>query len=171
MSRFIPSGISFSVPLFPPVTPVTLTVDGRPLPAYVRAYVSEGRVFAPVSPLLTRLADRVWTEGGTLVIARGGKRVRVTVGSVAPSALDTVYVMIGPILRALDASFRYEPAARRLIVVTPRRTLVASPTPFNPAVPSVAPSAVFTPAVPATPRPVWTGTPLPRRTPLPEPPP
>jgi hypothetical protein len=167
MSRFIRGGISFRVPLFPPATPVTLTVDGRPLPAYVRAYVTEGRVFAPVSPLLTRLADRVWSENGALVIERGARRVRVTLGPVSPSALNAVYVMVAPILRALGASVRYDPAGHRLVVLTVERTVVASPTPFNPSVPAVAPSAVFTAPVPATPRPVWTGSPLPRRTPLP----
>jgi hypothetical protein len=171
MSRFIRGGISFTVPLFPPATPVTLTVDGRPLPAYVRAYVTEGRVFAPVSPLLTRLADRVWSEDGALVIQRGSKHIRVTVRTVSPAALNTIYVMVAPILRALGASVRYEPAGRRLIVLTPQRSAVTSPTPYNPWVPAVAPSAVFTTAPPATPRPVWTGSPLPRRTPLPASPP
>jgi hypothetical protein len=121
--------------------------------------------------LLTRLADRVWSEGEDLVIERGKKRVRVKIWTAAsPSQLNEIYIMVGPALRALGASVRYDAAGRRLIVHIPARTIVASPSPFNAAVPLVAPSAVFTPAQAATPRPIWTGSPLPRRTPLPVPP-
>jgi hypothetical protein len=158
------------VPLFPPGAPVSIIVDGRPVAAYVRAFVVAGRVYAPVSPLLTRLADRVWSVGDSLVIERGGVRVRVKIAPGVPGALDAAFVAIAPVLRAMGASVRYESAERRLIVQVPARAILASPTPFNPSVPSVAPSAVFT-AVPAvTPRPLWTGSPLPRRTPLAVPP-
>jgi hypothetical protein len=157
------------VPLFPPATPVTVLVDGHPLAAYERAYVAGGRVFAPVSPLLTRLADRVWFEGDTLVVERGTRRVRIPLAPASAGQLGAAYVMVGPVLRALGASVRYEPALRRVTVSTPLPAAVASPTPFNPGAPSVSPSAVFTPAEPATARPVWTGSPLPRRSALPLP--
>lgn len=149
--------------LFPPGTPVTILVDGRPLAAYERAYLAGGRIYAPVSPLLTRLADRLWIDGRTLVVERGDRRVRV------PLLGD--YVMIGPVLRAFGAAAHYDPATGRLTVSLPLRSAVGSPTPFDPAVPSTAPSAVFTPAEAATPKPIWSGSPLPRRTPLPQPPP
>jgi hypothetical protein len=159
------------VPTFPPPTPVSIVVDGRPLAAYVRAYEFEGRVYAPVSPLLTRLADRVWSQGNTLVIVRGNARVRVALLHARAGPLDGDFVAVGPVLRALGASVQYEPAVRRLIVRVPSRAVVESPTPFNPSAPSVRPSAVFTPTLSPTPRPVWSGSPLPRRTPLPVPPP
>jgi hypothetical protein len=159
------------VPLFPPETPVTVLIDGRPLAAYVGAYVAGGRVFAPVSPLLTGLADRVWFDGGTLVIERGQRRVRVQLVPPRPAELNGTYVAAGAVLRALGASVRYEPASHRLIVRLPARGALASPTPFNPAAASAPPSTVFTPSPPSTPRPIWTGSPLPRRTPLPMPPP
>jgi hypothetical protein len=145
---------------------VSIVVDGHPLAAYVRAYAFAGRVYAPVSPLLTRLADRVWSHGDTLVIQRGDVRVRVVLAPTLPGQLGGDFVAVGPVLRALGASVRYDPAARRLIVRVPPRSTIASPTPFNPNAPSVRPSAVFTPPESATPRPVWTGSPLPRRTPL-----
>lgn len=150
---------------------MTVLIDGRPLAAYVGAYVAGGRVFAPVSPLLTRLADRVWFEGNTLVIERGGRRVRVQLAPPLADELNGTYVAAGPILRALGASVRYEPSGHRLIVKLPSRIILASPTPFNPAAASAPPSAVFTPTPASTPRPLWTGSPLPRRTPLPLPPP
>lgn len=129
----------------------------------MRAYIAGNRVYAPVSPLMTRLADRLWVDGNVLVIERDGRRVR--------TPLHGGYVMAGTVLRGLGVPARYEPASHRFIVTTPLPAPVASPTPFNPAVPSVAPSAVFTPPEPATPRPIWTGSPLPRRTALPLPPP
>ncbi len=155
------------MPLFPPETPVTVLLDGKPLAAYVRAYVAAGRVFVPVDPVLTRVADRLWFEGDTLVIQRGARRVRVRLAPSYPSDLDAAYVAAAPALRGLGAVLRYDPAARRLDVRLPQDAQVASPTPFNPALPTAAPSAVFTPAPQASPRPAWTGSPLPRRTPLP----
>jgi hypothetical protein len=159
------------VPTFPPPTPVSIVVDGRPLAAYVRAYAFEGRVYAPVSPLLTRLADRVWSQGDELVIQRGNVRIRVALAHSLAGQLNGDFVAVGPVLRALGASVRYEPSGRRLIVRVPPRAVVESPTPFDPNAPSVRPSAVFTAPVSPSPRPAWTGSPLPRRTPLPAPPP
>lgn len=156
------------MPLFPPETPVAVLIDGRPLAAYVHAYLAGGRVFAPVTPLLTRLADRVWFDGDTLVFERDGRRIRVRVAPVFPGELDGTYVPAGPVLRALGDSVRYDARSRSLEVRTRAAQSVASPTPFNPAAPSVAPSAVFTPEPAVTPRPAVTGSPLPRRTPLPE---
>jgi hypothetical protein len=131
----------------------------------------EGRVFVPVAPLLMRLADRFWIDGTTLIVERQGCRVRVLLASRVSSEFGDAYVPAGPVLRSLGASVRYDPHGRRLIVTIPSHDALASPTPFNPAVPSAAPAAVFTPPVPSTPRPIWTGSPLPRRTALPFPPP
>ncbi|MGA7201141.1 MAG: hypothetical protein WBX26_04875 [Candidatus Cybelea sp.] len=158
------------MPLFPPV-PVAILVDGRPLASYVRAYVADGRVLAPVAPLVTRLADRVWYEGDALFIERGTRRVRVRLGKTFPDQFDAAYIAIGPVLRALGASLCWEPKRRRLIVWLPQRGSVATPTPFEQGAPSAPPATVFTPSPPVTPRPIWTGSPLPRRTPLPLPPP
>ncbi len=159
------------MPLFPPTAAVAVTVDGKPLAAYVRAYVVGNRVYAPASPLLSQLADRMWLHGDLLTIIRGTKLVRVRIAAGDSAQLDTAFVAVGPVLRAFGADVRYEAARRRLDVSFVRRASVASPTPFDPAAPSAAPSAVFTPLAAPTPRPVWTGSPLPRRTPLPLPPP
>jgi hypothetical protein len=145
-------------------------VDGRPLAAYVCAYFIEGRVYAPVSPLLTRLADRVWFEGRELIIERDGRRIRVKSLPADPTALDGVVVAAGPVLRALGASVQYDPRLHRLVVRLASHGTVASPTPFDARAPEVVPNAVFTPLISPTPRPIWTGTPLPRRTALPVPP-
>jgi hypothetical protein len=145
-------------------------IDGRPLATYVRAYVAGGRVFAPLSPVLTRVADRLWFEGNELVVERGERRVRIRLASVPGDRLNGSYVAVGPVLRALGASVRYDSGSRRLSVRLSPHATVVSPAPFDATLPSVAPNAVFTPAVPSTPRPIWTGSPLPRRTPLAAPP-
>jgi hypothetical protein len=157
-----------SVPLFPPAVPVTILVDGRPLAAYRHAYFTAGRVFAPVTPLLARVADRIWLDGGTLVVERAGRRVRVRLAP-APTRAAAV-VAIGPVLRSLAIPVQYDGRARRLLILVPARTPVASPTPFDASRPTAPPSVVFTPSPSPAPRPLWSGSPLPRRTPLPIPP-
>jgi hypothetical protein len=146
-------------------------IDGRPLVGYAGAYLAGGRVFAPVAPLLTGLADRIWFEGDALVIERGTRRVRIQLVPARGGQFDATYVAAAPVLRALGASVHYEAKERRLVVAVSSRAIVTSPTPFDPSAPSVAPTTVFTPAPPSTPRPVWTGSPYPRRTALPFPPP
>jgi hypothetical protein len=141
-------------------------VDGRFLAAYATAFVVSGRVFVPVDPLLTRLADRIYYEGNTLVVERGGRRIRVAMAPV-PAGFNGVYVMAAPILHALGATVRYDARERVLFVATKPGEVVASPSPFNGALPTPPPAPVFTPEPVETPRPVWTGSPLPRRTPLP----
>ncbi len=166
MSRCIASGISSYVPLFPPGVPVTVVLDGRVLAAYAKAFLAGGRVFVPVDPLLMRLADRIYYEGTTLTLERGGRRIRILM--VRGSAgVNGAYVMAAPILQALGATVRYDAREHALFVRSGPGNVLVSPTPFHGVLPSPAPSAVFTPEPVATPRPVWTGSPLPRRTPLP----
>jgi hypothetical protein len=149
---------------------VTIVVNGRPMESYVQAYVVGGRVFAPVDPLLARLADRLWYDGDSLVVERGSQRIRIRLDR-APAPFDGVYVAAAPVLRALGASLAYEARSHRLYVRVAFPSVVVSPTPFDPTAPSAPPSVIFTPAPPVTPRPLWTGSPSPRRTPLPVPPP
>lgn len=152
--------------VFPPGAPVTVRIDGLPLPSYVRAYVADGRVLAPVRPLLSKLADRLWFEGDVLVIVRDGRTVRVPLVARAPDALDSAFVTIAPILRALGETVAYDAKERALDVRTTRSTGVATAQPGAPA-PSAPPFPVFTAEPVSTPKPVWSGSPLPRRTPLP----
>jgi hypothetical protein len=75
-------------------------------------------------------------------------------------------VELAPIARTLGARLQFDRQTQTLYVQTPR-FVVATPTPFNPAVPQTPPREVFTPVPQQTPRPVVSGTPLPRRTPIP----
>jgi hypothetical protein len=141
-------------------------VDGRFLSAYATAFVAAGHVFVPVDPLLTRLADRIYYDGNELVIERNGRRIRIAVAPLSPG-FSGAYVMAAPVLKALGATVHYDARERVLFVQSPPGESLASPEPFDAALPSPPPEPVFTPEPVATPRPIWTGSPLPRRTPLP----
>jgi hypothetical protein len=120
-----------------------------------------------VRPLLATLADRLWFEGNVLVIVRDGRTVRIPLGARTPDALDSAFVTVGPVLRALGESVTYDARERSLDVRTARQPGVEQPQPFAPGASTSVPRVVFTPEPVATPRPVWSGSPLPRRTPLP----
>ncbi len=147
---------------------MTVVLDGKTVRSYTGAFESAGRVYAPLRPFVTGIADAMWFDGDSLVIVRDGRSVIVRIPSREPDALDHAYVPLAPILRSLGEIVEYQPSGR-VVVRSPYPPVVATPTPFDPAVPSAMPSAVFTPAAVATPRPVWTGSPLPRRTPIPYP--
>ncbi|MBV8489888.1 MAG: hypothetical protein JO199_05095 [Candidatus Eremiobacteraeota bacterium] len=156
------------MPVFPPQTAVTVLVDGRPLATYASAYLRGGRVYAPVDPLLLRLADRVWFVDGAIVVVRGERRIRIPLEPGFTEELAIGYVPVGPVLRALGDRVVYHGKTRRLDIRTPSPETAASPTPFAPGTPQPARS-VFTPQPVPTVPPVWHGPPLPRRTPLPAP--
>ncbi|HEY1680158.1 MAG TPA: hypothetical protein VGF98_00760 [Candidatus Tumulicola sp.] len=168
MNRITPRGISCEVPVIPPPPPVTISIDGRPLVQYVRAYVSAGRVYAPVSPLLRRLADGVWFDGSTLTVRRAGRQLSVPLSGGGWAAPQSAFVEIGPVLRFLGDLVHYDARSRQLDVRTPPPAPLDSATPYQqqPQAQQL-PRAVFTPSPAPAMRPVWTGSPLPRRTPLP----
>ena len=155
------------MPILPLAALVTVLLDGQPIQAYVRAYEAGGRIYAPVSPFLTRVAQRLDYEGGVLVLQRDGRSTRLRIDRVAPDALDQVYVAIAPVLRALGDNVRYDARRRTLEVFASQPREIATPVPFNANTPQVPPSVVFTPEPIATARPVWHGPAVPRRTPLP----
>jgi hypothetical protein len=165
MNRITRRGISCAVPVIPPPPPVAISIDGRRLAQYVSAYESGGRVYAPLSPLLRRLADAVWWDGSTLVVRRSGRELRVPFAKTGWASPQTAYVPVGPILRFLGDSVRYDARRHALDVRTPAPAAIATPTPYLPQ--TQTPRDVFTPSPVITPKPVWSGSPLPRRTPLP----
>lgn len=132
-----------------------MVIDGAPVRTYRPAIILDGRTYAPVHPFLTSAAERISRNGNVLVVQRDGRSVRLHAGG---------YVPIAPVLRALGASVLY---VNHQVVVRFHRTAVSVPTPFDAAVPQISPRAIFTPIAPETPRPVWSGSPLPRRTPIP----
>lgn len=146
---------------------LTVVLDGTPLRSYNKPYVDRGRVMAPLDPYVTAIARSIEYDGKALVIRLGDVFAQVPMDAApAPARYQTTYVALAPIARTLGARVQFDVRTQTLYVETPRVAL-ATPTPFNPAVPQIAPSPVFTPMPVETARPIVTGTPLPRRTPLP----
>ena len=146
---------------------MTVIIDGRPIWSYNGAYETAGRVYAPLRPFVTSIADRIWFDGDRLTIVRDGRSVTVRMAARRPEALDHAYVPIAAVLRSLGEYVDYKKG--QMFVRTHPLAVVATPSPFDPSQPSASPRPVFTPVPVPTVRPVWTGSPLPRRTPLPFP--
>jgi hypothetical protein len=102
-----------------------------------------------------------------MIVSRGDRRLRIALTRREPSQLAHTYVALGPVLRGLGARVEFDRARRLIVVRSPRPVGIRSPAPFDPQAPQVAPTTVFTPEPVPTPRPVWTGSPRPRRTPIP----
>jgi hypothetical protein len=152
-----------------PLAAATLTVvlDGMPVRSYNRPYISRGRVMAPLDPYVTSIARSIEYDGRALIVRLGDVFAQVPMHSAPPPGrYQNTYVALGPIARTLGARVWFDAASQTVYVQTPRAAL-ATPTPFNPAVPFVTPTPVFTPVPAQTPRPRVSGTPLPRRTPVP----
>ena len=142
-------------------------LDGHRVRGYAGAFEINGHVFAPVRPYVTRIADRVYYDGGRLAIVRGSRTVYIRVPVRSPDALDRSYVPLSSVVMALGANARYVGSAHVLeIRLSPERT-VLSPQPFDAGAPQATPNPVFTPVPVPTARPEYTGSPVPRRTPLP----
>lgn len=153
--------------IFPLAAILTVVIDGTPVRSYNAPYLQHGRVMAPIDPYVTGIARSVEYDGQALIIRLGDVFAQVPMEAApAPDRYERTYVELAPIARTLGAHVRFDTHTHTLFVDTPRVAL-AAPTPFNPAVPEVAPRDVFTPTPAQTPRPLVSGTPLPRRTPLP----
>ncbi len=146
---------------------LTVVLNGTVVRSYNQPFLQAGRVMAPLEPFVTCVAASIEYSGGELVVRRADRFAEVPIaGQPQPARFQSTFVPIAPVLRTLGARVTYDAKLRALIVEVPRLPL-ATPTPFNPAVPWVPPRAVFTPTPAQTSRPVVTGTPAPRRTPLP----
>ncbi|PZR57378.1 MAG: hypothetical protein DLM50_06180 [Candidatus Meridianibacter frigidus] len=153
--------------IFPPsFIPVTVLFAGSPVHGYNHAYLRRGRVVAPVVPFVSRVADRIEYQGRSMLIHRGTTTARIRIQPTDPHALESTYVEIAPIVRALGLTVTYAAARRELEIRFPRAAAVApmSASTISPPIP--APPTVFTPEPVTTPRPLYTGSPHPRRTPI-----
>lgn len=153
--------------IFPLAAVLTVVLDGTPVRSYNAPYLDHGRVMTPIDPFVTAIASSVGYDGRALIVRLGDLFAQVPMEAApAPARYERTYVELGPIARTLGARVRFDARAHTLYIDTPRVAL-ATPTPFNPAVPRVEPREVFTPVPQQTPRPAVSGRPLPRRTPLP----
>lgn len=150
---------------------VTVVLGGISLPASQPAWLSpEGFVYAPIDPIVRTVAQSVQVDPRDLAVTfeYNGKHVVLrSPGDVIADADGTIYVRLGTVVRDLGGSINFDRVRKVVTIEMPGPSPVATPTPFNPANPSVAPTMVFTPQPVTTPRPVVSGVPQPRRTPVP----
>jgi hypothetical protein len=151
------------------VTPdtVTIVVNGTIATSSAPALIRAGRVVAPLTPIVVRLVARAAYEPATATvrIERGGTRIVVPVAFVKD---DTPYVELGPVIQGIGGSAVFDSPTKTLTVVLGPAQTIATPPPFDPALPRVTPTTVFTPSPPpATPRSTESGIPHPRRTAIP----
>lgn len=146
---------------------LTVILNGMPVRSYNAPYIRGGHIMVPLDPYVTAIAASIEYDGRALIVRRGDVFAQVAMSAAPPPGrYQSTYVELAPIARTLGARVSFDPQTRTVEIQTPRGAL-ATPTPFNPAVPRVAPTAVFTPVPVQTARPSVIGTPLPRRTPLP----
>jgi hypothetical protein len=113
--------------------------------------------------LVSRAAYEPATE--TVELERGAARIVVPVAFVEN---DMPYVELGPIIRSIGASAAFDATTKTLTVILTPAGAIATPPPFDPTLPRVEPTMVFTPSPPpATPRSTESGLPRPRRTAIP----
>ncbi len=124
---------------------LTVLLDGVPLRSYNKPYIAGGHVMAPLEPYVTALAASIEFDGRALIVRRGDIFAQLPMSAAPdPERYESTYVEFAPLARTLGLRVRFDARTRTLYVHTPRAAF-ATPTPFNPAVPHVLPSAVFTP--------------------------
>jgi hypothetical protein len=146
---------------------VTIVVNGTIVASSAPARIRAGRVVAPLTPIVVRLVARAAYQPATatIEIERGATRLVVPVAFVEN---DMPYVELGPVVRGIGGNAAFDSPTKTLTVVLGPAPSIATPSPFDPALPHVKPTTVFTPSPPpATPRTTESGIPHPRRTAIP----
>jgi hypothetical protein len=143
---------------------VSVIVDGALVPSAPAAALRDGRVVAPVA-LVARIADRIDVGTDGRIWARRGER---TCSARPAPPDDPALLAIGPLARCLGARVEWDGRTKTLSLTFAGPLMVSTPRPYDPNAPRVAPTTVFTPEpAPPTPRVIVTGSPQPRRTPIP----
>lgn len=148
---------------------VTVVFHGLPIAALHPAYVKDGTVFAPLQPIVEKIARSTSVDaGGDVTVTRGNRTARLRIGRGAYELNDgTVYVPLARVVRVLGGSVDYDPVRRVAAILMPEAGALSTPSPYDRAAPTVAPTAVFTPQPTVAPRATPSGTARPRRTPVP----
>ncbi len=146
---------------------LTVILNGTPMHSYEQPRVEKGHIVAPVVPYLTQIATRIKFENDIMVVQRGRFVARIRTGAVSMERLERMFVTIAPIYRALGEHCSYEAASRTLWITSLEVEPIGTMEPFNAKVPRALPTKLFTPEPVITSRPIFKGSPRPRRTPIP----
>jgi hypothetical protein len=165
---------------------VVVILNGAIVASAPPAQLLFGHVMAPLAPVVTHFTQRAVLDGDTITLVRSDRTCVLHVGSdaitcdgvartlpVAPFGRGGIaYVPLAEVARALGGVAAYDPHTGIVALDVPPDTVLKTPAPFDPSAPQASPTAIFTPSpvpvpVPATPRPLETGSPQPRRTAIP----
>ncbi len=146
---------------------LTVILDGVPLRSYEPARLRRGHIVAPIAPYIVRTATRIEVHDGVMTVRRESFTANIRIASASMDALERTFVRIAPIYRALGERCTYDPRTRTLTVRTPRVQDLRTMEPYDSNAPWVQPTRLFTPEPVVTPRPTFSGSPRPRRTPIP----
>lgn len=161
---------------------VIVLVNGTLVPSAPPARLLFGHVMVPLVPIVTRFTQRASMAGDTIVLARGERTCTLRIGSAAmtcggvthvagvvPFAAGGVaFVPLADVARAFGGAVAFDAATGTATVDFGPPAELTTPAPFDPNAPQVAPTNIFTPMPPpATPQPLETGIPHPRRTAIP----
>lgn len=143
----------------------------------------DGSVAVAVTPALTRIVQRISIDPQTqrMVFADSQHSAEMELGTrsatidgrsvqirFAPFArAGEVYVPLADLVRAFGGKIESLPREHAIVVTVDASRGFATMPPFDPSVTQVVPHTIFTPEPVVTPRPVVSGSPRPRRTPIP----
>ncbi len=143
---------------------VTVVLNGSFVPSDPPPSLRDARVVGSLA-LVARFADRIETAPDGTVTARRGERA--CVAQPLPGT-DPALVALAPLARCLGGHVAWDGGTKTLLLAFDGPVEVRTLPPYDPSAPRVAPTTVFTPEpAPPTPRVIATGSPRPRRTPIP----
>lgn len=161
---------------------VTVLIDGRPVEGSGPAELVRGTITAPLEPYLNRLAAlvEIGADRKTVRLVRGGATVVLTIGErlarvgpglrtlpIAPYLRDgQAIIPLAAVARDLGVAVRYDARSGTVALDEPPAPPLVTMTPYAPQPPLRDPAPTFSPTAAETPRPIVTGIPQPRRTPV-----
>jgi hypothetical protein len=143
------------------IAPLVVVIDGSAIVSSQPPTLDRGVVRVPLDPFMRRLASRIDVDNSTCTVtfAKNGRNVVLSFGARptrSPYLREgEARIPLAYVARRLGYEVSYDARARVVTVLSPPAEPVAS-------------MVIFAPSAPATPRPVVTGVPLPRRTPTDE---
>ena len=160
-----------------------IILNGSTYISSVPPLLEDGSVAVAVTPALTRIVQRITVDPDTerIIFANSQHRAELQIGmrqatvdgrpitvAFAPfSRAGEVYVPFADVVRAFGGTITSEPQTKRIVVTTNEPASFATMQPFDARAPQVTPRVIFTPERKVSPRPEISGSPRPRRTPIP----